>query len=97
MQMKKVLLSAAAFTLLGLAPALAAGSALGRISYISPDGHRLILDGQKEYTLAPGVNMEKHGVAEFVRLTLGSNNEVTAIAPGPAGEAAYWAPREGQG
>ncbi len=96
MQMKNAILSAAALVLLGAAPTLAAGPVLGRISYIAPDGHHLILDGQKEYTVAPGVDMTHHGVAEFVRLTLGADNRVTAISPGPADQAAYWAPRAGQ-
>ena len=47
MQMKNLFLSAAALVLAGAGPALAA-DVLGRISYIYPDGHRLILDSQKE-------------------------------------------------
>lgn len=96
MQMKNALLSAAALIVLGAAAAMAAGPVLGRISYIYPDGHHLILDGQKEYTLAPGVDSSRLGVAEFVQLTLGANNVVTAVSPGPADQAAYWAPRGGQ-
>jgi len=96
MQMKNALLSVAALIVLGTAPVVAAGPVLGRISYIYPDGHHLILDGQKEYTLAPGVSVQSHGVAEFVRLTLADNNQVTAISPGPADQAAYWAPRGSQ-
>jgi hypothetical protein len=96
MQMKNALLSVAALIFLGTAPGMAAGPVLGRITYISPDGHRLILDGQKEYTLASSVDTRAIGVAEFVRLTLGANNEVTQVAPGPADQAAYWAPRPGQ-
>jgi hypothetical protein len=95
-QMKNALLSAAALMVLGLAPAMAAGPVLGRISYIYPDGHRLILDGQKEYNLAPGVDVSRLGVAEFVQLTLGGNNMVTAVSPGPASLAGSWAPRSNQ-
>ena len=95
MQMKNLFLSAAALVLAGAGPALAA-DVLGRISYIYPDGHRLILDSQKEYAIAPGVDMSKHGVAEFVRLTVGANNEVTAIAPGPANLAGTWTPPPGR-
>ena len=96
MKMKNAILSAATLVLLGTAPTLAADPVLGRISYIYPDGHHLILDGQKEYAIAPGVDLSRHGVAEFVRLTVGANNQVTAISPGPANQAAYWAPRSGQ-
>jgi hypothetical protein len=93
MQIRDMILSATALALLATAPALAAGSALGRITYIYPDGRHLILDSNKEYALAPSVNVQSLGVAEFVRLTLGPNNEVTNVASGPANQAAYWAPR----
>jgi len=93
---KSVLSAAAALVLLSAVPAFAAGSAIGRISYLAPDGKMLILDAQKEYTIAPGVDLSKHGVAEFVRLTLGANDEVTAIGPGPADQAAYWVGQTGQ-
>jgi hypothetical protein len=93
MQMKNALLIAvAAAAMLGAVPASAAESALGRISYIYPDGHRLILDAQKTYALAPGVDSKAIGAAEFVRLSLGSGDMVTAISPGPPELAAYWAP-----
>ena len=92
MQMRNLLWSAAALVLLSAAPTSAAGSTLGRITYIYPDGRHLILDGDKEYALAPDVNRQPIGVAEFVRLTLGPNNEVTHITSGPANLAAYWAP-----
>jgi len=75
MQMKNALLIAvAAAAMLGAVPASAAESALGRISYIYPDGHRLILDAQKTYALAPGVDSKAIGAAEFVRLSLGSGD-----------------------
>ena len=96
MQMKNAILSATALIVLGTAPTLAAGPVLGRISYIYPDGHHLILDGQKEYTLASNVDSSRLGVAEFVGLTLGPKGEVTAVLPGPANQAGYWAPRANQ-
>jgi hypothetical protein len=96
MQMKKPLLVIAAAAMLGAVPAHAADSALGRISYIYPDGHRLILDADKTYSLAPGVNTHAIGVAEFVRLSLGSGDTVTAISPGPPELAGSWAPRNTQ-
>ena len=88
MQMKKTLFAAAAIALLGAAPAYAA-DAIGRISFIYPDGHRLILDSQQTYAVAPGVNMGNVGVAEFVRLSL-SGDTVTAISPGPPDLSGYW-------
>jgi len=95
MQMKKSFLIVAAAALLGAAsPAFTAGSAMGRISYIYPDGHRLILDAEKTYSLAPSVNTKAVGVAEFVNLTLGPNDVVTTISPGPPDLAAYWALRD---
>ena len=95
--MNKLALSAAALVMLSAAaPAFAAGSAIGRISYLAPDNKMLILDAQKEYAIAPGVDMSKHGVAEFVRLTLGAQDEVTAIGPGPASQAAYWVGQVGE-
>jgi hypothetical protein len=87
--MRKFVLAAAALAMLGATPAFAA-DAIGRISYLAPDGKMLILDGQKEYNIASGVDVSKHGAAEFVRLTLGANDEVTAIGPGPAAQAGYW-------
>ena len=95
MQMKKTFLAAAAIALLGTLPASAADSALGRISYIYPNGHRLILDSQSEFTLAPSVNTGRIGVAQFVRLGLGPDGMVTSISPGPPELAGYWAPRPG--
>jgi hypothetical protein len=93
--MKKILLSAtAALMVMGAAPAFAADM-IGRISFLAPDGKMLILDGQTEYKIAPGVDVSKHGAAEFVRLTLGANKEVTAIGPGPASQAAYWVGKVG--
>jgi hypothetical protein len=89
MQTRKALLIAAAATLLSAVPALAADT-LGRISYIYPDGHRLILDAGKTYTLAPSVDTKSIGVAEFVRLTLGPDGRVTSISPGPPALAGYW-------
>jgi len=95
MQTKNALLIAvAAAAIFGAVPASAADSVLGRISYIYPDGHRLILDAQKTYALAPSVDGNAIGVAEFVRLSLGSGDRVTAISPGPPELAAYWAPRQ---
>lgn len=96
MQMKNAILSVAALIVLGAAPVMAAGPVLGRISYIYPDGHHLILDGQKDYTLASGVDSSHLGIAEFVQLTVGANNVVTAVSPGPAAQAGNWAPRAGQ-
>lgn len=58
MQTKKVILSVAALALLGILPAKAAGSALGRITFIYRDGHHLIIDSSKEYNLAPSVNRQ---------------------------------------
>lgn len=95
--MKKLVLSAAAALVLASAvPAFAAGSAIGRISYLASDGKMLILDAQKEYNIASGVDVSKHGAAEFVRLTLGASDEVTAIGPGPASQAAYWVGQVGE-
>src|ERR1700744_75439 len=91
-QMKKLLLSAAAIAMLGVAPASAADAVLGRISYISPDGHHLILDGQRDYMLAPSARSGNIGVAEFVRLSLGPDGAVSSISPGPPALAGYWAP-----
>ena len=78
--------------LAGASSAMAA-TAIGRISYLYPDGHALILDSQTEYKVASGVDTSKHGAAEFVRLTLDAKNEVTAIGPGPAAQAGYWVGR----
>jgi hypothetical protein len=88
MQMRKLLFAAAALAALGAVPAYAADS-LGRISYIYPDGHRLILDSERTYSVAPSVNMKGVGVAEFVRLGL-AGDTVTSISPGPPALAAYW-------
>ena len=84
MQKKFTLLSAAAMAVLCSAPVSAAGSVLGRISYIAPDSRSLILDGQKEYTLGSSVDAKRLQVAEFVKLTLGPDNQVKDVSPGPA-------------
>ena len=78
-----------AICVLGAAPAFAADSAIGRISYIYPDGHHIILDSRDEYTLAPNVDGSKLQVARFVRLSL-SNGQVTQVSPGPASLAGTW-------
>jgi len=90
MQTKRLLFVVATVVALGAVPAAAADSVLGRISYIYPDGNRLILDSQKTYTLAPGAKTAAIGVAEFVRLNVGDNKTVTSISPGPPELAGYW-------
>ena len=87
---KNSLFAFAAFALLGTSPAWSADSALGRITYIYPEGHRIVLDSRAEYDLAANVDMSRHGVAEFVRLTI-SGGKATQISPGPASLAGYWA------
>jgi hypothetical protein len=87
MQVKKLLPSLAAVVLLGTSPAWSADSAIGRITYIYPDGHRIILDSHDEYTLAPNIDASKLGVAEFVRLVL-AGGQVTQVSPGPLSMAA---------
>ncbi len=91
----RTLILSTALILAGASSAMAA-TAIGRISYMYPDGRALILDAQNEYNIAPGVDTKSHGVAEFVRLTLDAKNEVTAIAPGPAAQAAYWVGQVGE-
>ncbi len=92
---KKLVLSATAALVLASAPPAFAADTIGRISYLAPDGKMLILEGQTEYKIAPGVDVSKHGAAEFVRLTLNDNGEVTAFSPGPASQAAYWVGKVG--
>jgi hypothetical protein len=94
MKVRTIILSAA-LILAGASSAMAA-TVIGRISYLYPDGHALILDSQTEYKIAAGVDTKPHGAAEFVRLTTNANNEVTAIGPGPADQAAYWVGRVGE-
>jgi hypothetical protein len=89
MQARKLLPSLTALMFLGTSAAWSAESATGRITYIYPNGHRIILDSRDEYTLAPNIDASKFGVAEFVELSL-SGGQVTHISLGPAALAAYW-------
>jgi hypothetical protein len=89
MQARKSLFLFAALIALGTTPAFSADSAMGRITYVYPDGHHIILDSRDEYTLASGVDASRLGVAQFVRLSL-SGGQVTQVSPGPASLAGYW-------
>jgi hypothetical protein len=89
MQARKLLPALAALMLLGTGAAWSADSAIGRITYIYPSGHRIILDSHDEYTLAPNIDASKLGVAEFVQLSL-SGEKVTQVSPGPPSLAGYW-------
>jgi hypothetical protein len=74
---------------MGASPAWSADSAMGRITYIYPDGHRIILESRNEFALASNIDVSKIGVAQFVRVRL-SGGQVTQISPGPAALAGYW-------
>lgn len=89
MQARKILPALTALMLLGTGAAWSDDSAIGRITYIYPSGHRIILDSRAEYTLAPNIDGSKLGVAEFVRLSL-SGGQVTQVSPGPPSLAGYW-------
>ena len=89
MQTRKLLPAIAALTLLGAGAAWSADSAIGRITYIYPGGHRIILDSNAEYTLAPSIDASKLNVAQFVRLGL-SGRTVTTVSAGPAALAGTW-------
>lgn len=89
MHSRKLLPAFAALMILGAIPAWSADSAIGRITYIYPDGHHILLDSRDEYTLAPNIDASKLGVAEFVRLSL-AGGQVTQVSPGPPAQAGYW-------
>ena len=89
MQARKSLCILAALVAPGATPAFSADSAMGRISYIYPDGHHIILDSRDEYTLASNIDASRLGVAQFVRLSL-SGGQVTQVSPGPASLAGSW-------
>jgi len=96
MQAKKLLPSMLALALAGTAPAWSADTAIGRISYIYPGSHRIILDSQDEYDIAPNVDPNALAVARFVRLNLAvtaGRTVVTRVSPGPAALAASWVGR----
>jgi hypothetical protein len=93
MQAKTILPAIAALALVGATPAWSAQTAIGRISYIYPDGHRIILDAQDEYDIGPGVDANSLAVAKFVKLRLDTKDGrpvVTQVSPGPAALAGYW-------
>lgn len=89
MPARKSLLVFAVVSVLGTVPAFAAGSAIGRITYIYPDGHHILLDSRHEYTLASSVDASKLAVAQFVRLSL-NGDQVTQVSPGPPALAGTW-------
>lgn len=94
MQAKKLFPAIAALVLMGAAPAWSANIAICRISYVYPDGHRIILDAQDEYDIGPGVDANAPAVAKFVKLNLTTRDGkpvVTQVSPGPAVLAGYWA------
>jgi hypothetical protein len=89
MQAKKWFLSLTALLLVGTGPAWSA-TAVGRITYIYPDGHRFILNSGSEYTLGPNVSASSLAVAELVRVeskTRGGQAIATSVSPGPASAA----------
>jgi hypothetical protein len=89
MQARKSLSVMAALVVLGATPAFSADSAMGRITYIHPDRHHIILDNRDEYTLAATVDVSRVGVAAFVLLNL-NGGEVTQVSPAPAALAGYY-------
>ena len=89
MQARKSLLVLAILAGLGAVPAVAADSAIGRITYIYPHGHHIILDSRDDYTLASNIDASKLEVARFVRLSL-RDGQVTHVSPGPAALAGTW-------
>jgi hypothetical protein len=99
MQAKKLITSVLALAVIGSAPAWSAESAIGRITYIYSDGHRIILDSQDEYDVAPSVDPSKLAVAKFVRVSLANQNGhevVTSVSPGPAALAGDWVGKTAQ-
>lgn len=89
MQARKSLSLLAALAVLGATPAFAADIAMGRITYIYPDGHHITLDDRDEYTLAANIDASRLGMRQFVRLDL-NDGEVTKVSPGPAALAGYY-------
>lgn len=93
MQAKTLLPSVLALAVMGAAPAWSADTAIGRISYIYPGSHRIVLDSQDEYDIAPNVDQNSLAVAKFVRLSLAARDGktvVTKVSPGPASLAGTW-------
>ena len=93
MQAKKIIPAIFALALAGATPAWSADIAIGRISYIYPDGHRIILDAQDEYDIGPGVDPGSLAVAKFVKLSLATRDGkpvITHLSPGPAALAGSW-------
>lgn len=66
MQMKHLLWSATTLILLTAVSAIAADAAIGRITYIYPNGQHLILDGEREYSSA---SVRTHAVHEISQET----------------------------
>ena len=61
-----------------------AATAVGRITYISSDGHRILVDNSDEYVLGSAVDVSKLNVAQSVRITYTDRNgqrTATAISP----------------
>jgi hypothetical protein len=63
-----------------------ADTAIGRITYISPDGHQLILDSNDVYSVAPHADPLSATVADRVKITFenhGVQRVINALSLAP--------------
>ena len=64
---------------LATAPAWAA-TAAGRISYISSDGHTILINSVDEYMLGPKVDASKLSISEPVKVTYSARGKGSRLA-----------------
>ena len=74
------------------AGAVSAASATGRITFISQDGHQLVLDNGDPFTLGPSVTLPSVGVGDLVRVNWAGKagqQVITSLTKAPPSVAAY--------
>ena len=86
MSINKFFSAVGLLTILAMPSWSATSPTVGRITYIYPDNHRIILNSEYDYDLGSAVDGSKLKVAQLVRLTLSNEKgqrAVTQVGPGP--------------
>jgi len=74
------------------AGAASAATATGRITFVSQDGHQLVLDNGDPFTLGPGVTLPSVGVGDLVRINSSAKagqQVITSLTKAPPAVAVY--------
>ena len=69
-----------------IAGSASAATATGRITYMAPDRHQLMLDSSDMYAVNPSVDISTVGIADRVRITwdkMGGEDVITNLVKAP--------------